>query len=1329
MLRTTKMPVTEITGKMKVLPDNVYVIQPGTNIALLNGVLQVMPRTDNERRPYTSIDYFLRSLAEDQRNKSIGIILSGTGSDGTEGLKAIKAEGGITFAQDPGSSKYDAMPRTAIDAGVIDLILPASEIAGELTSLGKHPYVARPSRLTDKTLGDTEDAFTKILILLRSAKGVDFSYYKKSTIMRRIDRRMAVNKTEDLEDYLELLQKKSDETHLLFSDILITVTRFFRDTEVFESLIRDVYPAITQNKGANEQIRIWIPGCSSGEEAYSIAISLLEYIEKLEVKPQIHIFATDINEATIEKARHGKYPESIESDVSQARLNKFFIKVRDGYQINSTVRELCIFARHDITKDAPLSNMDLISCRNLLIYLGSVLQKKVIPTFHFSLKQNGFLLLGTSESVGQFDSLFKTIEPKQRIYTKKPSTTRIVPLNIAPSYHTAENALNSNTKRIDMKASEGARAKESYDPLMQADNIVLSRYSPAGVVVDEDLQILQFRGKTSFFLEPAPGRASLNLLNMARHGLGLDIRTLVQKAKKTGSIARKEKVRIEYAKKFGLITLEVVPLQSPTGYYNFLILFKEEPRESGDKKAGQAKAKNEINEGPDNGNLENELLRKELDETKAYLRSVIEDKEASNEELQSSAEELQSTNEELEAAKEELQSSNEELTTLNEELRIRNNELTQLGDDRSNILNSVNIPIIMLDNELRIRTVTPLTEKLLNLTVSDIGQIITKMKLKFEIPKLEAIIQNSIEGVTLNETEILDSNSRWLLLQVRPYITMNKQIGGAVMSFIDIDEAKRSSQMVEESRDFAESIVKTVREPLVVLDSDLRVISVNPAFDRTFQTLPGKNVGRQIYNLGSHQWDIPPLRDVIEKVLKTDASFEDFEVEYNFPQIGHKIMLLNARKIEQKTIGDKKILLAIEDITERKQQEKELQRARELGSALNNINDAVSSTLDFNQIIQKVVKQGAEAIGCDSAAVELKENDQWSVKYTYNLHEDMVGKQLTGKQALITKFVGANKQAIAVPDTMSNYSLNSKIMQHHNIKSFLAVPLRTKEETHGILIFINNKESATFDDQQIDFCEKLAVSVALSLENARLYESQSSIAHILQETLLTVPPKLKGIETGSVYHSATQTPGAVGGDFYDVFMVEDDKLAITIGDVAGKGIEAAKLTGFIKNTIRAYARYDFSPSAVMTRTCETVGETLTETSFVTVFFGILNIKTGALIYCSAGHPPAFIKRVETLNVEILQTESPALISLDNFEYVNSKSQLEKGDILVLYTDGVIEARQDREFYGEERLLDFITGTKILSAKKLCNSLFDEVISFTGGSLSDDVAILTVQLKK
>ena len=921
LARATPLPIHEARDEMRIEANHIYVIPSNANLAVLHGRLSLMPRTE-ARGQHLSVDFFFRSLAADQKSRAIGVILSGTASDGTEGLRAIKAEGGLTFAQDEKSAKYDGMPHSAIAAGVVDFVLPPEGIARELARLGREPYIARPAAAkAGDALPEGDEDLNKVFILLRSATGVDFSFYKPTTLKRRIARRMMLHKIESLATYVRFLKQTPNEMDALYQDLLINVTSFFREPEVFEALKKRVFPRLLKNPPPQTPIRVWVPGCSTGEEAYSIVIALLEFLGNKGASVPVQVFATDISESAIDKARIGIYPAGIAADVSAARRRRFFVKHAGGFQISKAVRDVCVFARQDLTKDPPFSRLDLISCRNLLIYFGPILQKRVIPTFHYALKPDGLLLLGGSETIGGFADLFALADSRHKLYTRKPAAHR---MEFALPHH----------GQPEEEAKPGQTAAPAsaagFDYQKEADRIVLGKYTPPGVVVNEHLDILQFRGYIGAYLEPAPGAASLNILKMTREGLLLDLRGAINDAIRRNGPARRPGVQVKSNGGFHGVNVEVIPLlptpSSRAGY--FLVLFEEAapaaaPVPPGTKPHSTASVKLPLV-------AHDKLLtklRQELTATKEYLQSVIAQHERTNQELQSANEELQSaneeilssneerqsTNEEMETAREELQSTNEELTTVNDELHTRNTELGQSNGDLVNLLNSVQIPIVMLGGELRIRRFTPMAEQVLNLIPTDVGRPLSNLRPNIIVPEFERLINGVMDSLTPKDIEVQDIEGRWYSLRIRPYKTLENKIDGVILALVDIDTVRRALAQAREAREFADAIVETVRHPLLVLDGDLRVKTANHAFYRLFHVRPEETENRFVYNLGKAQWDIAKLRELLEGILPKNSRFENFEVDAEFPGVGRKKLVLNARRIADERLKTKSILLAIEE--------------------------------------------------------------------------------------------------------------------------------------------------------------------------------------------------------------------------------------------------------------------------------------------------------------------------------------------------------------------------------------------------------------------------------
>ncbi|MHC1764649.1 MAG: CheR family methyltransferase [Verrucomicrobiia bacterium] len=912
------------------------------------------------------IDIFLESLAQQKRDLAIGVILSGTASDGTLGLEAIKAEGGITLAQD-GSAKYDSMPRSAIAAGCVDFVLSPEQMASELARIAKHPFVQgagalpasgsmrnpvgqRHSSLSEDSAVPTSEqeypralvekpGLEKILLLVRNHSGVDFSLYKPATLHRRITRRLVLSKSETLDTYAGSLRENATELDALYSDLLISVTNFFRNPEAFEVLKRKVFPRLLKAR-REEPIRFWTLGCSTGQEAYSLAMAYMEFCEDIPRSPKLQIFATDLNEALLEKARRGLYAKSLAGGVSPERLRRFFVEEEGGYRIHKSLRDLCVFARHNLLRDPPFSRVDLISCRNLLIYIQPVSQQRILPIFHYALKPEGYLFLGASESIGQFTHLFEAVDKKLKIFSRKPGMT--------PGLHQPVSHDHPAARKEKAPVPLGPQGTPSTEFSVQreADQLMIARFGPPGVIVNAGFQILQFRGVTAPYLQPAPGKPTADLLKMARQELMLPLRAALKRAQKQNQPVRTENIPLEPHGLGRRVNLEIAPLRHGAERC-YLVLFEEAPGaeikrerpEPGGHKTCPPARQDQAQESrvaPLRRRIAE--LERELNGTRDYLQSLQEQSEASNEELQSSNEEvtsaneevtsaneeLQSINEELETSKEEIESANEELTTVNEEMAHRNQELNQLNSDLNNLHVSINTPILLLSRDLRIRRFTAQAGMLFNLVAADVGQPLGGIKHNLAFPDLEKFTAEAITTVTPRECEVQNRDGAWFVLRVRPYLTVDDRIDGAVLVLTDVNALKLNERKTKEACDYANAIIDAV-PPLLILDPDLRVQTANQSFYQAFGVEAGQTAGRLVYELGNGQWNIPALRQLLEKILPGKHEVHDYEVTHQFESIGRRSVILDARQVDHLQT----IILSFSDITERKQAETALLEAKE----------------------------------------------------------------------------------------------------------------------------------------------------------------------------------------------------------------------------------------------------------------------------------------------------------------------------------------------------------------------------------------------------------------
>ena len=862
--KKTQMPVLTVEDGMRIEANHIYVIPPNTYMSIVDGHLTLSPR--ERGLLFLPIDFFFKNLGRVYQNKAIGVILSGTGSDGTIGAKDIKGEGGITFAQD-NSASFKGMPKSAIDAGYIDFVLSPDRIAKDISDIVKHPYTRlAPSQIEQ----EDESELRRILIILHNKKGIDFSLYKMATIVRRILRRIALNRMDSLQDYIQLLRTNNSEVEQLYKDLLINVTNFFRDPLLFKALKQKILPDIIKDRNLNDTIRIWVTACASGEEAYSFAIAIFEYLSEKGLNIPFHIFATDLNNEAIEKARSGLYHVGNLENVSPARIRNFFTKIDGHYQIIKSIRDVCVFATHNLLIDPPFSRMDIVSCQNVMIYFEQKAQKKVLKAFHYAIKPKGYLFLGKSETIGNSTDLFLQSDKELKIYSKKNNN----------NYFDFDFSFPSHNASVETKSEVDSLNKEKgreLDVEKETDKLLLSQYVPASVVVNADLQVIRFHGPTSRYLQPVFGKASLNLLKMVRDDLVFELRSLIQKAKKEGESVAREGKRFSFNGKTKTINLEVIPIRNSAHDTYFLILFKESP--TAYLSAPDTPDKPSNIKGKDEPIL---LLEQELREAKEHIKTMGEEFEATKEELQSaneevlsSNEELQSINEELETSKEELQSTNEELTTINEELYHRNNDL-------------------------------------------------------------------------------------------------------------------------KEAFEYREAIVETINEPLLVLNTDLRVQSANRAFYKMFKQNQNDTEGFYIYEMDEGQWDIPELKTQLLKIISKEKSFESFEVDHDFPDVGRRIILFSGSRMKFEEKKKDRILLVIEDITRRREAEKKLLQSLNTNTAiLNSISDVFISV-----------------------------NNNWNFIFINSRAEAFIGKtqkEIIGKNLweIMNRFIGSHFHKILISSMQS----------------------------------------------------------------------------------------------------------------------------------------------------------------------------------------------------------------------------------------------------------------------------------------------------------------------
>ncbi|SMP66902.1 two-component system, chemotaxis family, CheB/CheR fusion protein [Desulfonatronum zhilinae] len=855
--RYTRMEVIEVEDGMQVRPNCTYIIPPNRDMAFLNGSLQLLePAAPRGHR--LPIDFFFRSLAHDQRERAIGIVLSGTGSDGTLGVRDIKGEGGMVMAQNPASTEFDGMPRSALATGLVDFELPPAEMPAQLVTYAAHAFGRPPKPATPAPKADT--ALKKIYVLLRSQTGHDFSQYKPSTVLRRIERRMAVHQIETMEDYVRFVQQAPKEVESLFRDLLIGVTNFFRDPEAFKALEQQVVPKLFAGRSANAVIRVWSVGCSTGEEAYSLAILLAEHQAAIRQNFQVQVFATDIDSRAIATARAGIYPASIAADISPERLARFFTAEPDNsaYRIHKKIRDMLIFSEQNVIKDPPFSKLDLISCRNLLIYMSAELQKKIIPLFHYALRPGGFLFLGSSETVGEFLDIFAALERKQKLFQRKDDLSggqRTSLGRFVPSMTT-------------MGAASPQGAERTFAPNRPSvreltEQALLQEVVQAGVLVNAQGDILYLHGRTGMYLEPAPGEGdSLNILKMAREGLRRVLTSALHNVSQTRETVHHPGLRVKTNGDFITVNLIVRPVPvAPAASLEpplCLVVLEQAREQAQEKSATMAVGPDGIPSlEPGTGErgdadariaaLQQELLAKDeyLQAANEELETSNEELKSSNEEMQSVNEELQSTNEELETSKEELQSVNEELSTVNVELQTKVADLSRANNDMNNLLAGTGIATVFVDHQLRILRFTPAATRIINLILSDIGRPVAHIVSNLSgYDTLISDTQSVLDTLVSKQVEVRTTEGRWYAMHIQPYRTLDNVIEGAVLTFVDITTMKKAREALQQSEERFRLLVQFSSDPIFSVNRDGTYRFVNDAFAEVLHVQPAELIGK-----------------------------------------------------------------------------------------------------------------------------------------------------------------------------------------------------------------------------------------------------------------------------------------------------------------------------------------------------------------------------------------------------------------------------------------------------------------------------------------------------
>lgn len=930
----TTMPVTQITDGMAIAPNHVYVIAPGSDLIVQDGTLHMAKPSASHGHP---VDVLFSSLARDRGERAIAIVLSGTGSNGTEGLRDVRAEGGMSLVQAPETAEFDGMPRSAIVAGLADHILPPEKMPEALLAFIKHGYVVNPTAI-DTSSSESRATLGNVLDLLRARGGYDFRGYKHSTLGRRIHRRLGLKNIDTLDAYVEELRTSPNELITLAGDLMISVTGFFRDTDAWKALAGLVIAPIIQERKTGAAIRIWTPACSTGEEAYTIAILVTELAEAAGKRFELKVFATDAQEENLRKARAGNYPAAAMSTFPTERLKRFFEKQDSTYQVSKELRDMVVFAAQNLLRDPPFSRLDLVTCRNVLIYLDAPSQQRIINLCHFALRPDGHLFLGNAETIGRNEDLFETKSKKWRIY-RKLGSGRHHPVDYPPTrLPTGLQPMDKPMQPLELNLPAAELARRA----------LLDRFAPASVLIDDKARVLYFHGSTREYLEHPAGEPTRDLLLMARDGLAPALRAAIREASRNSSSVTVDALMRE-GKPGVPVTITASPVPNTTqGGSLLLVSFGPALPQSGPVRTLVPEASGDVSERERALLEELKAARAELQHTIEHQEGTNEELKASNEEATSINEELQSTNEELETSKEELQSFNEELNTVNSQLQYKIGELESTTNDLNNLLAGSETATLFLDETFRIRWFSPAIKDLFDLAPSDVGRLISAFAQKFFDEHLLRDAETVLKKLTAIEVEVPTDADRWYLRRMLPYRTQDNRIAGVVITFANITERKRDADAINDARKYSEAIVRTVQHPLLVLDHDLRVLTANTAFRELFAMFDGEPKGRLIFELGTGEWNNPPLRALLEKVLSADNEIHNFEVEQDFRIGGQRSMLLTASRLPLERDRGELILVAIEDITDRKRNEQH----REI--LIGELNHRVKNTL---AVIQSIATQ------------------------------------------------------------------------------------------------------------------------------------------------------------------------------------------------------------------------------------------------------------------------------------------------------------------------------------------------------------------------------------
>lgn len=1097
----TKMPVEQVRKRVSLAANHIYVIPPDQQLEITDSQVGTLPFT-KPRGQRTPIDLFFRSLAQ-QHGDGFGVILSGGGSDGALGIKAIKEGGGLILVQDPQEAAYASMPNAAIATGVVDAVLPIRELASRLADLThlkrriQQRLGTEPPAVLD---GDDEQTLARILAHLHTRTSHDFSKYKRTTVVRRLGRRMQIQRKETLGDYLAFLRQNVEEVQALFHDLLISVTTFFRDPEAFEALREQVISKFLEAEAENSHVRVWVPACATGEEAYSIAILLLEEAERREVWPTLRIFASDLDEGALATAREGRYPLTIEADVSPERLQRFFVKEDHHYRVAKEVRDCVLFATHSVLRDPPFSRLNLVSCRNLLIYLDRDLQQYVFDVLHYALRPSGYLFVGSAETVEH--SSFRPLDKKHCLYQvrqKAPHELLHLPdLMVSP----LRSHLPAGSKR----------SRRETPPAPVLHQKLLEELAPPSLLVDEKRHVLHLSETAGRFFQPSSGVLSHDVTELVRPELRPELRAALYRAFEQNETGLSPFIPVQFNGTPRQVAVLVQPRRGEgDGERLALVVFLDGGQvTSTDIPPGGEASPEALYQ------LQEELrqMQTQMDVMQKEHGAAHEEILTANEELQSVNEEYRSTVEELETSKEELQSLNEELETVNSELRHRLEELSLTHNDLENLMTATEIATLFLDLDLHIYRFTPRLADLFRVTGNDLGRPIGDFTHRLDYEGLEADARQVIKQLMHLEREVRSQDGGWYLVRYRPYRTGDNKIAGVVITFVDVTERKRAEAEVQAARVYAERIVETVHEALVILNPDLRVKSANAAFYEQFRVRPQETEGRLIYELGNGQWNIPELCTLLEAVLPENSSFTDYEVSHDFQSIGPRVMLLNGRRLDHV----QHILLTIEDVTKRRQAETQL---RQLASRLTLAEQAERHRL--SQLLHEDVQQILYAI-------------QLKLGFVNQSIETGQREQLRGQAEQTIALID---EAIAKIRQLS-VDLSPPVLPHEGLAEALGWLVTQMRELHGLRVEVEAEQRFRLADEGLrmllfQIIRELLFNV---VKHAATHQAKVTLRQEADQLVIGISDDGRGFEVEPVeagrgnglgLHSVRERLGLIGG--------------------------------------------------------------------------------------------------------------------------------------------------------------------------------------------------------